>query len=128
MRTRSKRGAAMVEAAIIFPLVAAGVAAVLYIVIALYLSLALQSSLHLALRTESGERSQTVSREYTADVFEYRKEWISLRPAIMTEAEREYQIRSLFRNRISRKESGRVYVIDEAELIRALSVPEGEPD
>lgn len=118
----------MVEAAIIFPLVAAGVAAVLYIVIALYLSLALQSSLHLALRTESGERSQTVSREYTADVFEYRKEWISLRPAIMTEAEREYQIRSLFRNRISRKESGRVYVIDEAELIRALSVPEGEPD
>ncbi len=54
MKVKSKKGSTMVEASMIFPIVIAAVMAVLYIVIALYSSLSLQTSLHLALRKECG--------------------------------------------------------------------------
>ncbi len=110
----------------IFPLVAAGVAAVLYIVIGMYLSLSLQSSLHLALRNECGVQSETVYRldeikEFQAET--YRK---GIRPIIRMEEEREYRINTLFKDNITRKEEGRSYLIDEPEWIRILTFQEEE--
>jgi hypothetical protein len=124
MNTRSRKGAAMVEAAIIFPLVIAAVAAVIYIVTGLYESLSLQSSLHLALRKECGALSETVYRQETTENFQPERIRIGLRNAVRMEEEREYQINILFKDRITRKEQGRSYLINEPELIRILSFQE----
>lgn len=109
----------------IFPLVIAGVMAVIYIVISLYLSLSLQTSLHLALRRECGEISGTVYRlETPRDLqqgFQQSHDFAGIRPVVRMEEEREYFIKSIFTDRIIRKEQGRYYVIDEAELERILS-------
>jgi hypothetical protein len=109
----------------ILPLVIAAVMAVIYIVISLYLSLSLQTSLHLALRKESGELAKTVYRT-TGTIREFRssEELVKGRLAILMEEEREYQVKSLFANRVVRKEMGRSYVLDEAELDRMLSFKE----
>ncbi|HWQ77682.1 MAG TPA: TadE family protein [Anaerovoracaceae bacterium] len=125
----NNRGAAMVEAAMIFPLVIAGIMAVIYIVISLYLSLSLQTSLHLALRRECGELSGTVYRLETEQdnqhmdrqVFQPERGWDGIRPVVRMEEEREYRIKTLFKDSIIRKEQGRSYVIDEAELERIFS-------
>jgi hypothetical protein len=121
----NNNGTAMAEAAVILPLVIAGVMAVIYIVISLYLSLSLQTSLHLALRRECGELSQTVYRPETAqDIrrdFQPERGFSGIRPTVRMEKERGYQIKSIFADRITRKEEGRAYLIDEAELARILS-------
>ncbi|HVI42564.1 MAG TPA: hypothetical protein VM577_18070 [Anaerovoracaceae bacterium] len=112
----------MVEASMIFPLVIAGVMAVLYIVISLYLSLSLQTSLHLALRKDSGELSQTVYRLEEVKNFQSEIDRVGIRSVVIMEEEREYKINTLFKGSVTRKEEGRSYVIDEAELIRVLSL------
>lgn len=131
----NKKGATMVEAALIFPLVIAGVMAVLYIVIGLYSSLSLQTSLHMALRKECGELSKTVYRLEAAEeaesagaakAFQGEKGLAGIRPVVRMEKEREYKINTLFRERVIRKEAGRSYIINEAELARILSFDEGE--
>ncbi len=126
MKKNSKKGAALVEAAMIFPLVIAGVMAVIYIVINMYSSLSLQTSLHMALRRESGELSQTVYRQEAGKNFPMQKDWSGIRPVIRMEQKSEYGIDILFHDRVMRQEEGRVYVIDEAELIRILPFHEGE--
>ncbi|MDD4566163.1 MAG: hypothetical protein PHE79_11900 [Eubacteriales bacterium] len=118
MIIHNKRGATLVEAALIFPLIIAGVMAVLYIIIGLYLSLSLQSSLQISARKECGESSETVYRIEESGEYPLTNVMIGLRPAIVMEAERKYRIRGLFNNEISRKEKGRSYIIDEAEIIR----------
>jgi hypothetical protein len=128
MKIKSKKGATMVEAAMIFPLVIAAVVAVLYIVLSLYQSLSLQTSLHLALRKECGELSQTVYRQEAIKTFQSEKNWVGIRPVVRMEAEKEYRVNTLFKDHITRKEEGRYYVIDEAELIRTLSFQGEEAD
>lgn len=121
----------MVEAALIFPLVIAGVMAVLYIAISLYLSLSLQASLHLTLRRECGEISQTVYRleaAKTAESFQSERDRAGIRPLVRMETEKEYRINTLFKDRITRKEEGRSYIVDEAELARILSFDGGNRD
>lgn len=127
MEIRSKKGTTMVEAAMIFPLVIAAVAAVLYIVIGMYLSLSLQSSLHLALRKECGVLSQTVMRQDEIKEFEAEKGWSGIRPVLRMAEKKEYQINIVFKDKIVREEKGRAYLIDEAELIRILSFQEEDP-
>jgi hypothetical protein len=126
MRIRSKKGTTMVEAAMIFPLVIAGVIAVLYIVIGMYQSLSLQSSLHLALRKECGERTQTVYRMEEMQDFKAETGRNGIRPVVKMKAGREYRIHIIFQDRITRKEEGRSYLINETELIRILSFQEEE--
>jgi len=118
MILHNKRGSTLVEAAMIFPIVIAAVMAVLYIIIGSYLSLSLQSSLHTSIRKESGEISETVYRIEDSIEYPFTNIMIGLRPAIMMEEERKYRISGLFKNEISRKEKGRGYIIDEAEIIR----------
>jgi hypothetical protein len=126
MKIRSKKGTTIVEAAMIFPLVIAAVVAVLYIVINLYQSLSLQSSLHLALRKECGERSQTVYRMDQIKEYPSMTERIGIRQIVKMEEEREYRIKTLFKDQIVRTEKGRSYLIDEPDLIRILSFQEEE--
>jgi hypothetical protein len=121
MDFKSRKGTMMVEAALIFPLVVAAVVAVIYMVIVLYSSLSLQASMHLDMRRESGEFTETVFRiQHTRD-FKSTKGLKGIRPVIRMEEERAYGIGSLFRQTIIRTERGRVYIIDEAELTRILS-------
>jgi hypothetical protein len=114
----NKRGSTLVEAAMIFPLVIAGVMAVLYIIISLYLSLSLQSSLHVSIRKECGELSETVYGIEEASEYPVTNVMIGLRPAIVIEQEQKYRIRGLFKDEISKKEKGRGYIINEADIIR----------
>lgn len=116
----------MVEAAMIFPLVIACVIAVIYIIINLYLALTLQTTLHLALRKESGEFSKTVYRQEEMKDYQCEKDRVGLRPIIRMEEAAEYQINTLFKSRIIRIEKGRAYLIDEAELIRIISIKREE--
>ncbi len=106
----------------IFPLVIACVIAVIYIIINLYLALTLQTSLHLALRKECGEFSQTVLRQEEMQEYQWEKDLVGIRPVIRMEEAGEYRINTLFKSRIKRIEKGRAYLIDEAELIRILSI------
>lgn len=116
----------MVEAVMIFPLVIAGVMAVIYIVVGLYSSLSLQCSLHLALRKECGTLSQTVTRIEEIREFQSKKDWSGIRPVLEMEEEQEYRINTLFHMRVTRREEGRAYIIDEAEMIRLLDFREEE--
>ena len=118
MLIHNKRGSTFVEAAMIFPLVIAGVMAVLYIIIGLYLSLSLQSSLHISIRNECGETSKTIYRIEEHMEYPFKTTMIGLRPAIIMEEERKYQIRGLLADEISRSEKGRCYLLNEAEIIR----------
>ena len=122
MKIRSKKGTTMVEAAMIFPLVITAVVAVLYIVIGMYQSLALQSSIHIALRKECGELSQTVYRTEKITSYPADKERLGIRPILRMEQEKEYQINAPFKDKVIRKEEGRYYLLDEPELIRILSI------
>ncbi|MDD3168878.1 MAG: hypothetical protein PHC91_05360 [Eubacteriales bacterium] len=126
MIRRTRKGTTMVEAAMIFPLVIAGVMAVIYIVIGLYSSLSLQCSLHLALRKECGVLSQTVIRNEEVREFQSKKEWSGIRPVLKMAEEREYRINTLFQVCVSRREEGRSYIINEAEMVRLLQFREGE--
>lgn len=112
----------MVEASMIFPLVIAAVMAVIYIVIGLYSSLSLQTSLHLALRRECGESSKTVYRLDDIKEFQSDKDSVDLRTVLVMDEEREYQIKGIFANKITRKETGRSYVIDDTEIVRLRSI------
>lgn len=126
MKIKSKKGTTMVEAAMIFPLVIAGVAAVLHIVVGMYLSLSLQSSLHLALRMECGEMSQTVYRTGEIKSYAFEKDRIGIRPVVKMDEVREYGINTLFNYKTVREEEGRSYLVDEPELIRIITFQEEE--
>ena len=120
-KMKNKKGTTIVEASMIFPIVIAGVMAVLYIIIALYSSLSLQTSMHLSLRKESGELSETVYRAEAIKKFEFESDQIRLRPIITMGEEATYRIKGIFANKITRRETGRSYVIDEAEIVRIRS-------
>ncbi len=109
------------EAAIILPLVIAGVAAVICIIVNMYLSLSLQSSMHLSLRNQCGEQAGTIYRLDPIREYEWEKEMYWIRPVIAMEEEREYRIPSLFRNRLTDTSKGHSYLIDDTEVIRILS-------
>ena len=60
---RNKKGSAMVEAAMIFPLTILAVMAVLWILVNLYTAVSVQSSGHMLLRQWAGENSGTITSE-----------------------------------------------------------------
>lgn len=112
----------------IFPLVIASISAIIYTVTALYMSLSLQTSLHMALRKESGKISQTIYYLNEVDPVLSETGSFGFRPVVEAETEREYRIDLIYEDRIIRREYGRVYIINEAELIRIGSFLEEEPD
>ena len=119
---KNKKGTTIVEASIIFPLVIAAVMAVLYIVIGLYTSLSLQTSLHLALRKQCGEDTQIVYRLDEIRAFDTVKVNLNKRSALSGEETREYRIRGIFADRITREESGSFYLVDDTKIVRLRSI------
>lgn len=105
----------------IFPLVIVAVMAVLYIVTGMYHSLALQTSIHMALRKECGERSETVYRTVNGREYEAEKDHIGLHSVIRMKSGRSYRLNDPFQAEVTKQENGRSYIIDEAELIRIFS-------
>jgi len=112
----------MVEAAMIFPIVVAAVMAVLYILIGMFSSLSLQSSIHLALRNECGQSTQTVYRLEEFNEFTYEKDTNSLRSILSIEEKKEYEIKGIFKSKTNRTENGREYLVNEADIIRLRNV------
>jgi hypothetical protein len=117
---KSKKGYVIVEAAIYFPIVIAAVISVLYIVIGMYQSVILQTSIHLAVRQAVGEASGTVIRSEEAPAFDQKEQKIGLRKSISIGEEKTYTINTIFRNELTRQESGRAYVIDEVGMLRIV--------
>ncbi len=119
MNAKSRKGTAMVEASIVFPLVICAVVALIYITVNLYLSLSFQTSLHMALRNDCGEQAETVYRP-AAELKDYtcHKSRFGLRFAILAENTHESRMEGLFHHRVYRTETGRAYLLDEAELLR----------
>ena len=122
MRIRSRRGSVLAEASLIFPLVTGAVIALLYIIIGLFLSLQLQTSLHLDLRNEAGRNAETVHRTERAIYTDFEKGFMALRPILQGEKTRTYKRNALLLNKVEKTEKGRVYVIDEAELLRKVTL------
>jgi len=122
MKLKSKNGATIVEASMIFPLVIAGVIAVLYIIIGLFSSLALQCSIHMTLKNEAGQISETVNRREETREYEMERGMVGIHPIISIVESKEYKTSKLFEKKIKRVEIGRSYIIDEAELIRRVTL------
>lgn len=112
----------LAEASLIFPLVTAAVIALLYIIIGLFLSLQLQTSLHLDLRNEAGRDSETVHRAERVIHTDFEKGFMALRLVLQGERTRGYKRNVLLLNMVEKTEKGRVYVIDEAELLRRVNL------
>lgn len=118
----------MVEAALIFPLVIGAVVAVIYITVGLYSALSLQTSIHLSLRKETGDLSDTIERKQTTKGYEYQREddrWLEgvvRHSAIHIKEEQIIRMNGLFPAAVRRQENGSAYVIDEAELVRFVNV------
>ena len=114
----SKRGGLIAEAAVVFPVVLIVVMTVIYILIALYMEASYSSRDHLALRYESGMRTETVER--ADDYGELAPEdKFGKRPfnedAGITDG-------SKFPDNLLFADRGRVYVIDESGYIRKIDL------
>ncbi|MCL1809789.1 MAG: hypothetical protein FWG42_08540 [Clostridiales bacterium] len=110
----NKKGSAIAEAAIVFPMVIVVVLTVVYILIAMYTDASTAARDHLALRHESGTKTETVDRagEYRQNVPEDK---FGARP-FMKNA--EISQGSKFLDKLLLTEGSRVYVVDEAKYVR----------
>lgn len=105
----------------IFPLVIATVMAILYIILALYQQLSLQSSLHFLLRQEAGLRSETVYREESAKPYVLEDAFYQGRTILRAEEEQSYRRNRLFLHPVHTVEGGHSYIIAETELVRKVN-------
>jgi hypothetical protein len=125
----------MVEAAIVFPLTIAAVMAVIYLMINLYSQTALQSSLHVELRGEAGDRTGLTERSLTdgstRDKYraaaesrstEVKENGKIIHPYIYAEDEKYYRGNAMVAQGVTRGTYGRYYLVNEAEFIRNLAM------
>jgi hypothetical protein len=135
-RRGGKRGTAMVEAAVVFPLVIASVAAIVYLMINLYSFTALRASLHIALRAEAdaetGLTEAVIADGRVYDRYrlaaerrgispEHRREGL-LHPYVAAEEDKRYAGNAMIRGGVTRTHFGRFYVLNEAGVVRNLSL------
>ena len=116
----SKRGGAIAEAAIVFPVVILVLMTVIYILIAMYTDASESAKNHMALRMESGSRTETVER---ANGF------VPVMPddrfgRLPFQQQADISERIRFPDRILFTDSSRVYVIDEVSYIRRVDLYE----
>lgn len=122
MKLKSRKGSAMVEATMIFSLTIVAVMAVLYIIMGLFVSLQVQTDLHLDIRNQAGILSKTVEREETIIDTEVDRGYVDLRPIIKGEKRKTHGKNSLILKDIEKTEKGRAYVIRETELVRRVNL------
>ena len=134
----NKRGTAMVEAAIVFPLTIAAIMAMIYMMINIYCLTALKSHIHVTLRAEAGERTALTEsliedgrgRDRYRRAMESRRLSVEsreniLRPYISAEREIVYKANSIVNGTARRKSAGRVYLIDEVKNLRNIGALTG---
>jgi len=117
----SKRGGAIAEAAIVFPVVIITVLTVIYILTALYTDASYAARDHLALRFMAGDMTETVVREDeygSAKPFDKFGRKPFLEKADITQGSR-------YLDKVLNAERGRVYVVDEADYIRKADLLKG---
>ncbi|MDR2354792.1 MAG: hypothetical protein LBE16_01215 [Clostridiales Family XIII bacterium] len=136
VRLRSKRGATMVEAAVVFPLVIASVAALIYLMINLYSFTALRASLHIALRAEADAETgltealiadgrvydrYRLAAERRGISAEHHREAV-IRPYVAAEESKRYTGNAMIAGGVTRTHFGRFYVLDEVGIVRNLAL------
>ncbi|MDR1573974.1 MAG: hypothetical protein LBS24_06655, partial [Clostridiales Family XIII bacterium] len=136
MRRGNKRGTAMVEAAVVFPLTLAAVMAVIYLMINLYSFTALRSFLHVSLRaaadaetglTEAVIEDGRVYDRYRAAAerrgisVEHRRSGL-INPYVAATESKSYEGNAMIRAGVTRTHFGRCYILDEVSLLRKLSL------
>jgi hypothetical protein len=131
-----KRGMAMVEAALVFPLVIASVMAVVYLMINLYSFTALRSSLHVTLRAEAdaetGLTETVIADGRVYDRYRLAAERRGIRPEhhrkglinpyVAAEESKSYKGNAMIRDGVTRTHYGRFYVLDEVSVVRNLAL------
>ena len=117
-KVNSKRGGTIAEAAVVFPVVIIVVLTVIYILIVLYTEASTAARDHLALRKESGIRTETVGREdgFTNIMPEDKFGRVPFQKTAEIFEGPKLPDRLLFTDRSS------VYVIDEAAYIRRIDL------
>jgi hypothetical protein len=133
---RSRRGTSLVEAAVVFPLVIASVAAIIYLMINLYSFAALRASLHLSLRAEA-DAETGLTEAVVADGRIYDRYRLAaerggisaklhrkvLSPSyVSAEEKRSYGGNAMIREDVTRTHFGRFYVLDEVGIVRNQSL------
>jgi hypothetical protein len=133
---KSKRGTAMVEAAVVFPLVIASVMAIIYLMINLYSFTALRASLHVALRAEADAKSGLTEvviadgRMYDRYRLAAERRGISaehhrkglINPYVAAEESKSYRGNAMIAGGVTRTHYGRFYVLDEVGVLRNLAL------
>ena len=114
----SKRGSAIAEAAIVFPVVIIAVLTVIYILITLYIDASYAARDHMALRFAAGQETGTVIRgdEYGENkpVDKFGRKPFNELAVIIPETR--------LLEKILNAERGSAYVIDEADYVRKADV------
>ncbi|QIB69272.1 hypothetical protein Ami103574_08025 [Aminipila butyrica] len=132
----SKRGSAMVEAAMIYPLVIGTVMAVIYLMIAMYVGAAMKSNLDFQLReramvlaktgTRLEESQFTPSDKYGRGAFGQQIAFGERKEGLMTvlhgQSSHGYRANALVAGPLFRQHQGEVYLIDEREYIRKVDM------
>jgi hypothetical protein len=135
-RWSDKRGTAMVEAAIVFPLAIAAVMATVYLMINLYSFTALRSHLHIALRAEADaetgltEAIVTDGRVYDRYRLAAERRGISserrrsglINPYAVAEDVKSYKGNAMIKGGVTRTHFGRYYILDEVSVLRNLTL------
>lgn len=116
----NKRGSAVVEASMVFPIVIAAVIAVIYIVICLYSSLSFQTGMQLSVRQESGKQSETVFRADSFQKMPVKESRIGISRILYAEGKNNYKMKGMISATVSRTDYCRVYIIDETEVVRKV--------
>ena len=117
----SKRGSAIAEAAVVFPAVAVAVLAVVYILISLYLDASYAARDHLALRKESGVRTETVGKPDGYGSLAPEDKFG--RKPFREQAEITEGMK--FPDSLLLTDRGRVYIVDETGYIRKIDLLRG---
>ena len=128
---KNRKGTTMVEAAVVMPLVILSIMALIYLLLNIYSTVALQSHIHLLLREESGMKSTMVKYEIIDD---YKRDKIRMKAeaanigitegggllASYVEAQKDsvYTTNMLIRKKIKVGSYGRSYVYNESDIVR----------
>ncbi len=117
----NKRGAAMVEAAIVYPIVIIAMMTVLYLLMALYSTAASTAELHTALRQKAGNESETVLAEnFSEQTVSLHREGGILYDTVQGECSDTAWAEGLFRISLQRNYRDKILLMDEEKYIRCL--------
>ncbi len=117
-KRNNRKGSVMVEAALIFPLIIGAVLLIIYITMWYYQELYEQSKIHLSIRKESGEQSETILRMEEEKHYPTTKGTRNFFPTLISKHQISGQSPGLFSQHFMSNAYGEVYVVDDTMLVR----------